>query len=217
VVVQRALALATLIAFGLAGGNSLSARGDLFDELYRRGQQQNGDLRTFMASFTETTTSSLLTRPLTARGIVAVERPNHVALRYTAPDERTILIEGDRMTVSWPSRGVKESKDVGAAQRRVQKYFVETSPSELRKHFDISAAESRDRPGYIVTLVPKRKQIKEGVTRLELWIDQATLLMSAMRMSFPNGDTKTMTYTDVKLNAPIDRTMFRGEAPGPQP
>ncbi len=58
-------------------------------------------------------------------------------------------------------------------------------------------------------MVPKRKQIKEGLSRLELWMDAASLLMTSMKMTFPNGDSKLMTFTDVKPNAPIDPAMFR--------
>ena len=199
------LALATFGA-ALASG---SAAPDLFEDLYRRGQQQNGNLTTFTASFTEVTTSTLLTRPLTASGTVAVERPGRIALRYAQPDARVVLIDGDRMTVSWPARGVQQSKDVGAAQKRVQKYFVDSSPRELRSHFQVIAREAGDRPGYLVTMLPLRRQIKEGLTRLELWIDPGTLLMSGMRMTFPNGDTKLMTFSDVRTNVTLDASAFR--------
>jgi outer membrane lipoprotein-sorting protein len=183
---------------------------DLFDELYKQGLQKNGTLKTLTASFVETTTSSLLTKPIVASGTVAVERPSHVALRYTEPDERVILIDGDRMTVTWPSRGIRQTKDIGAAQRRIQKYFVDSSPEELRSHFTVTAREADDRAaGYLVEMVPKRKQIQEGLTRLEIWIDRMSLLMSAMRMTFPNGDTKLMTFTNVKANASLDPKVFQ--------
>lgn len=185
------------------------AASELFDDLYRRGQEKNGTLKTFTAAFTEVTTSTLLTRPLMARGTLAVERPARIALRYTEPDARLVLIDGNRMTVSWPSRGVHQSKDVGAAQKRVQKYFVDSSPRELRSHFQIEAREAGDRPGHLISMVPLRKQIKEGLTKLELWIEPASLLMSGMRMTFPNGDTKVMTFSDVKTNVAIDPSWFR--------
>ena len=176
---------------------------DLFDRLYREGQARNGDLRSFTASFVEETTSTLLTRPLIARGRVAVERPARVALRYDSPDLRVVIIDGDTMTISWPSRSVQQARDVGAALSRVRRYFVEGSPAELRRHFQVTASATADRPGYLVTLVPTRKQIREGLSRLDLWIAPDTLLMSAMRMMFPGGDTKLMTFTDVRPNAPV--------------
>ena len=185
-----------------------SAEGDLFDQLYQRGQKQNGALRTLTASFTETTTSELLTRPLTARGTVAVERPSRVALKYSEPDERLVIIDGDRLRVIWPARAVRQTRDIGAAQRRVQKYFVDSSPSELRTHFDIAARAVTDPAGYQITLLPKRRQIRDGLIRLDLWIDPESLLMTSMKMTFPNGDTKLMTFSNVQTNVVIDPAVF---------
>src|SRR4051812_6934319 len=63
-----------------------------FDRLYDEGQQRNAAMKTLTARFTETTTSALLVRPLVAHGMLAVERPSRVALRYSDPDARVILI-----------------------------------------------------------------------------------------------------------------------------
>ena len=195
----------------LSGGAwGLESR-DLFDEIYERGQKQNAGLKTLTASFTESSTSALLAKPLIEKGTVFVERPARVALRYNDPDERVVMIDGDRMTLSWPSAKLFTATDIGTAQRRVQKYFVDSSAKELRGHFDISAREASDRPGtYLLTMVPKRKQMQEGIARLELWLDGTTLLLAAMRMTFPSGDTKLMTFTDVKPNAPLDPAAFTG-------
>jgi outer membrane lipoprotein-sorting protein len=100
-------------------------------------------------------------------------------------------------------------KDIGASQKRIQKYFVDTSPKELRSNFTVTASEAADRPNaYLVTMVPKRKQIQEGLSRLDLWVDRTTQLMVAMKMTFPNGDTKLMTFSDVKPNASLDPSVF---------
>jgi outer membrane lipoprotein-sorting protein len=206
--VQRTGPLIALVAIALiALSSGGSAHADLFDDLYRRGQMRNGNLRTFTAIFAESTTSSLLTRPLEARGTVSVERPGRVALRYSEPDERTVIIDGDRMIVAWPSRGILQTKDIGASQRRVQESFVDGSPDKLRRHFQVIAREGAG--GYVVTMVPTRKQIKDGLAELDLVIDATSLLMNSMKMTFPNGDTKTMTFTDVKPNATLDPAVFR--------
>jgi outer membrane lipoprotein-sorting protein len=207
--VQRRSRLALLTAlFVISIGEALSSR-DLFDEIYERSQKQNAAVKTLAASFTESSTSPLLTKPLIEKGTVFVERPSRVVLRYRDPDTRIILIDGDKMTVSWPSAKVFRITDVGAAQRRVQKYFVDSSARALRGHFDIVAREAADVPNaYLVTMVPKRKQIQEGIVRLELWIDRTALTLSAMRMTFPSGDTKLMTFTDLEVNVAIDPAVF---------
>jgi outer membrane lipoprotein-sorting protein len=182
---------------------------DVFDELYTRGKKANDAMKTLTARFTETTTSSLLTKPMIARGRVAVERPSRVVLRYAEPDVRIVLIDGNTMTMSWPSRNVKQVTDIGTAQGRVQKYFINGTVDDIRGQFEIDDHGSGDKPGtWWVTMVPKRRQIKENLAKLDLWIDKTSLLLDTMRMTFTNGDTKTMAFEDVAPNAPIEPGTF---------
>lgn len=205
----RRVAAAVCLIGTLAAATPPMHAADLFDEIYARGEKQNGGLRTLTATFVETSTSSLLATPLISRGTVSVERPSRIGLRYTEPDIRRVVIDGGKMTTTWPSRQIETVKDIAASQRRVEKYFVNGTPDELRSHFTISAREASDRPGtYLVAMQPKRKQILEGLSRLDLWIDQKTLLMAAMRMTFPNGDSKLMIFSDVKVNVALEPGAF---------
>lgn len=202
-----AVGFASLLLHAAAAGAPPAP--DLFDQIYNRGRGIQTSLKTVTATFTETTTSSLLSRPLVARGTLAVERPSRIVLRYTTPEARILLIDQDKMTFVWPSRAVRQQTDVAAALRRVDKYFLDKSPDELRRNFDITATEADDRPGsWRVTMVPRRKQIQQGITKLDLWIDRTTLLLAAMRMTFPNADTKLMAFENVVINGPVDQALF---------
>jgi outer membrane lipoprotein-sorting protein len=182
---------------------------ELFDEIYARGRAIEASLKTVTARFTETTTSSLLLRPLVARGTLVVDRPSRIVLRYTDPEVRTILIDRNTLTLVWPARAVHQQSDIRAAQQRIEKYFLDKSPDELRRNFSITAVDAPDRAGtWRVTMVPTRKQIQQGLTRLELWIDQTSMLLSAMRMTFPNADTKLMVFENVVVNGPFDPKAF---------
>jgi outer membrane lipoprotein-sorting protein len=182
---------------------------DLFDEIYARGRGIETSLKTVSARFTETTTSSLLSRPLVAHGALAVERPSKIVLRYSDPESRTVLIDRNTLTLVWPSHAVRQQTDIGAAQGRIEKYFLDKTPGELRRNFSITATEADDRAGtWRVTMVPTRKQIQQGLTRLELWIDRTSMLLAAMRMTFPNADTKLMVFENVVVNGPIDPKVF---------
>jgi outer membrane lipoprotein-sorting protein len=180
-----------------------------FDELYRQGQQINASVRTLTARFTETTSNALLERPLVEHGMLFMERATpRVALRYEGTD-RVLVIDGDRMSTVWPSRKIHQTQDIGATRRRVQGYFEDADASELRKVFDIELRETSERPGAReVSMVPKRKEIRETLSRLELWVDSSTALMQAMRMTFSNGDTKLMEFEDVMPNAVLDDAVF---------
>ena len=180
-----------------------------FDAIYQRGLRLNAELKTLTAGFTETTTSEMLARPLLAKGTIAVERPSRVVLHYQEPEQRDVLIDGDRLTVSWPARHIHEVTNIATANRRIQRYFIDASPDRLRENFTIAIRPGGDRRHtHQLTMVPKRKQIREGVTNLDLWIDDTSLLLAAMKMTFPNGDTKLMVLDKVVTNQPIDPSVF---------
>lgn len=207
-----ALALIAALSAGSSaqsGPSPSTSTNESFDALYRHGHQTSAGIKTLTARFTETTTSSLLTRPLVARGTLAVERPSRVVLRYADPEQRVVLIDGDRMTMSWPSRKIRQVSNVSSAQDRIQKYLASESAAELRRQFEIELRDQRERPEtYEVGLIPKRKQIRETTTRLDLWIDRSAFLLSSIRMTFANGDTKTMAFEDVALNVVLDPQTF---------
>ena len=191
--------------------SAAAAAAPSFEELYSRGQKANAGITTLSARFVETTTPSLLTRPIVERGVLYVQRPaRKVAIRYTDPADRVVLIDGDRMVTSWPSRKILETRDIGATQKRIQKYFDESDAAELRKVFDIEVRDRSERPGMReLAMVPKRKQIRENLAKLELWIEESSGLLHAMRMTFSNGDTKLMEFSDVVPNAQISPEAFR--------
>lgn len=198
------------LMLAIAGRASSPAQADdLFDEIYRRGAPLEASLRTVTAAFVETTSSTLLKQPLVARGTVVAKRPDKVRLHYTDGDERTVVVSGGTLGLDWPARSLRETRDIRSTLRRAQRFFADPSPAELRKHFDIVAAVATDRPGtWVVRLTPKRKQMRAGVQRLELWIDRETLLLRAMKMELPGGDTRLMEFTDMKVNPPVAPDAF---------
>ncbi len=180
-----------------------------FDELYAQGQLANKDIRTLTARFVETTTSPLLRadRPLVARGMLYVERPSRVAMVYSDPADRRIVIDGKWMTAI--GNGVQQKIDIGAAQNRVQKNFVGGDAGELRRIFNIELLDRSTRPGTReVAMTPKPKQIKEALSKLELWVGEKSALLEAMRITFTNGDTKLMEFENVTPNAVIEPAVF---------
>ncbi|HEY7059801.1 MAG TPA: outer membrane lipoprotein carrier protein LolA [Vicinamibacterales bacterium] len=182
---------------------------DLFDDIYTRSHALEASIRTVTARFTEESTSSLLSSPVVSRGRLAVVRPDRVVMRYSDPAGRVLLIDGNRLTIGWPARGVHDTSDIAEARRRIDKYFVDKSPDELRRSFAIVAKVAADRANtWQIAMTPKRSQIRQGLTGLTLWIDRSSLMLRAMRMAFPTGDAKTLTFDDVVVNGTVDPKEF---------
>lgn len=204
-----ALSVACLIA---SMAMSRGAAPDLFDEIYARGKPFESSLKTLTARFTETSHSPLLVRPLIASGTVSVIRPSRIAMHYTTPERRSVIIDGGRLRIIWPSQGIDRSTPIGTTEQRIRQYFVGQTPAQLRGHFAISA-EPADANQWRVLMTPKRKQIREGMTTLELWIDRTNVMLTSMQMVFPGGSSKRLDFDNIQVNPAIDEAVFRAPPP----
>jgi outer membrane lipoprotein-sorting protein len=168
-------------------------------------------MRSIRARFTETTTSTLLARPIVAHGTIVAAVPARVLMTYTDPERKIVSMDQKALTVRWPDRREQERIDITDVQKRVDQYFTRASVDELRSMFEIRAtADPARRSQDIIDMRPKRKQIQQGLQRLEIWIDRTTDLLTEMRMTFPGGDQKTIALEDVELNVPVTEETFKG-------
>lgn len=179
----------------------LSPADDLFDSLYERSREKEKELVSLRGSFTEITVSTLLAEPLVATGTVQAERPLRLQLDYLTPEKKRVSLDGDRLVVDWPERGEVEELNLAQIQKKVDRYFSRATLSELRGHFQIRASEEKG--VYRVEMVPKRKQIERGLSRLVLWLDPRDLLLREMLMEFPGGDSKRFKLERLELNVPV--------------
>jgi outer membrane lipoprotein-sorting protein len=214
-VLRRSIRLLACALVQLAVGGALVASQaasptDLFDQLVTRTLATRQSMTSIRARFTETTTSSLLEKPLVSHGTVIAAPPGRVLMTYSDPERRIVAVDGKSLVIVWPDRGEREKIDISQMQKRIDQYFTGASVAQLRSMFDIAAEpDSTIRDTDRVDMRPKRKQIKEGLERLELWIDREKLLLVQMRMTFPGGDRKTIRLDDIAVNVPIPEGTFQ--------
>ena len=204
-----AVALLQLAAAAALVASQAPAPKDLFDQLFARTLEKRQSIRSIRARFTETTTSSLLEKPLVSHGTVIATPPSRVLMTYTDPERRIVAIDATSLLVVWPDRREREKIDISQTQKRIDQYFTQASIAQLRSMFEITAQpDSVIRGSDRVDMRPKRKPIKQGLERLELWIDRESLLLVQMQMTFPGGDKKTIRLDDVAVNVPVTDEMF---------
>lgn len=124
-------------------------------------------IQSIRARFTETTTSSLLEKPLVSHGTIVAAPPSRVLMVYTDPERRVVAIDSKSLVVAWPDRRQRETIDISQTQKRIDQYFTQATIDQLRSMFEIQAEPDRSLAGSDrIEMVPKRKQIKNGLERL---------------------------------------------------
>jgi outer membrane lipoprotein-sorting protein len=198
-----------LVAVSVIASPPPQAPKDLFTKIYESAATRRQAIHSIRARFTEITTSSLLEKPLVAHGTVIAAPPGRVLMTYTDPDRRTIALDGRSLVIVWPDRHERDTIDISQIQKRIDRYFTQANPEQLRSMFDIRAEpDAAMRGADVIDMRPKRKQIKEGLERLALWIDRERTLLVQMEMAFPGGDKKTIALDDIALNVPIGDDTF---------
>jgi len=158
--------------------------------------------------------SSLLAKPTVSRGTLLAARPPRLLLRYTSPESKVVAMSGTRLVVAWPERGESETVDITETMKRVNQYFTNADPKQLRRLFTVKAfVDPEAEKAYQIEMVPKRKQIGQGLERLQLWLHRDTLMLVQMKMSFPGGDSNTFRIDEAEMNVPLDPKAFDVEVP----
>jgi outer membrane lipoprotein-sorting protein len=211
-VVRSSRNVALLFAL-LTGAIASAQETDSFAELHERARKAEKDLTTLRADFVETTESSLLADPIVEKGTLVAARPIRVLLRYDEPSAKRVLVDGDQFLFEWPDRGIRERRRIAEMQENVDRYFYRASLEDLRKLFTIQVASDPELPETrLVEMVPRNKRIRAGFERLELWIDDESLYLVKMRITYPDGgSTKTIELSNLEANVPLADNEFRVE------
>jgi outer membrane lipoprotein-sorting protein len=190
---------------------------DLFDTLHARITAAEAKRTSIRARFVESTNSSLLVKPMVSQGTLIGEKPARMVITYLSPERKSILMDGQRLFVTRAGRNDVEQTDITEIMKTVNKYFTNADPGQLRRAFTIRAVPDAAVPGgYQVDLLPKRKQIKQGLDRLQFWVSREYML-TQLTMTFAGGDTTVFKLEDVELNVPVPAGTFDPPVPPAPP
>jgi outer membrane lipoprotein-sorting protein len=184
---------------------------DYFDLLHRRIAAAEAQRKSVRARFMETTTSSLLAKPVIRHGTLIASKPDRIVITYAPPEPKTIVMKGAQLFVIRPNVPEKdrvETIDIAEIMKKVDHYFTNASPDQLRRAFTIRAFPDPGAPGGSqIDLAPKRKHIKQGLEHLQIWVSPDDML-AQLQMTFAGGDTEIFKLEGVELNVAIPPGAF---------
>jgi hypothetical protein len=127
--------------------------------------------RTSRATFVEEKELQELDRPLTARGVLIWRAPDRLEKLTTEPFEERLLVEGDRLLLERPDRGIRQEIDFDTAPevRPLVEAVRATHAGDaatLRRHFRVEFSGAL--PHWRLLLVPLSNRVLAAVQRITL-------------------------------------------------
>ncbi|WP_137127148.1 LolA-related protein [Roseomonas sp. HF4] len=128
-------------------------------------------VRESRAAFVEEKEMPELDRPLVSRGVLLWRAPDRLEKRTLEPVPETFLVEGDRVTLERPQRGVRETIDLDASPeiRPLVEAIRATLAGDLatlRAHHEV--AFTGDARAWRLRLVPRSPRVRAAVQRIVL-------------------------------------------------
>jgi outer membrane lipoprotein-sorting protein len=123
------------------------------------------------ASFVEEKEVPELDRPIVSRGTLAWRAPDRLEKRTLEPAPEVFLVEGDRLTLERPQRGLRETiaLDTAPEIRPLVEALRSTLAGDiatLRQHHEVSFSGTTAQ--WRITLVPRSLRLRGAVQRITL-------------------------------------------------
>jgi outer membrane lipoprotein-sorting protein len=149
-----------------------------------------------------------------------VRNDDKMRIELTSPDLRTILRDGDRLYIYTPKMKRVEEYNLGKHRDLVNEFLLlgfGTSGQDLKKGYLIALQGEEMLKGAKVVhleLTPKSQDVRKQISKIELWVDQATWL--PLQQQFFEAGTKDyfiVRYSRVVRNVNLADSRFRARWP----
>jgi outer membrane lipoprotein-sorting protein len=156
----------------------------------------------------------------TETGQIFVRHDQKMRIEFTKPEPRTILRTGDSLFLYNPKLNRVEEYDLGKNRAMVDQYIrlgFGTKSEDLKKSYlvTVTGEEELDRKKTVVVeLTPKSDQIRSQITRIQMWIDEASWLPIQQKIyETGSGDFILFHYTNMMKNLKISESKFKQDWP----
>ena len=179
------------------------------------------DFRTLTANIQHIKYTEVVKDTSTESGQMWLQKKDEkMRIEFAKPDQRTILRTGDTLAIYNPKINRVEEYDLGKNRALMDQYVrlgFGTRSEDLRKSFLVAFSGEQDLDGrktLLLELTPKSEQVREQISKIQMWIDEAAWLPLQQKFfEAGSGDYFIFHYSDIKKNLRIDQSRFKPDWP----
>lgn len=178
------------------------------------------DFRTLTADVQHIKYTDVVKDTSTEMGQMWVRRDEKMRIEIQKPDPRTILRTGDSLYVFNPKINRVEEYDLGKNRSMVDQYVLlgfGTRSENIKRNYLVAVNGEQELDGrrtVVIELTPISPQIRDQITKIQMWIDQASWLPIQQKFfEAGSGDYFIFKYSDVRKNLNIADSRFKADWP----
>ncbi len=178
------------------------------------------DFHTLTADIEHIKYTAVVKDSSTESGQIFVRRDDKMRIDFQKPDPRTILRSGDALFVFTPKINRVEEYNIGKHRSFADQYLAlgfGTKGETLRKNYIVTLIGEEDfdnRKTIVLELTPKSDQARSQISRIRMWIDEASWLPVQQKFFETSSDDYFLShYTHVMKNLKISDVKFKPDWP----
>lgn len=213
-VVFPVLAWSTVFTYALAA-SPLN-----LDDVLKQMDREQGQFQSLTANIERTKVTVVVNDHSTESGQIEVRRDGKMRIELIAPDQKTILRDGDHIYVYTPKIRRVEEYDLGKHRDLVDQLLLlgfGTSGDSLRKSYLITMQGEDTLNGQKVAhleLTPRSDDVRKQISKIDLWLNEANWLPAQQQfVETGSGDYSIIRYLNVARNVAIPEARFRPSWP----
>jgi outer membrane lipoprotein carrier protein len=187
------------------------------DQILQRFSKAQAAIETLQADFVETKSMVLLKDEVVLTGSLYHTRPLNFFWDYATPTPKKIVLNSEVLLAYYPDLNKAEEVNVRRWNQRIRRYLqLGLDVEALRKDYDIAmgtVGEGEPEGTDVLILTPRTRRKRSRLKEIRVWLDQETGHTRSMRYDEENGDRTTFRFENLKVNEPIDDSLFHLDLP----
>jgi outer membrane lipoprotein-sorting protein len=174
----------------------------------KRIKEHEANLKTFIATFTQTKRTTLLEQPLESKGLIYFDSRGKMLLSVTTPSRVKILFDDNRMIISYPDVSETQERYLGG-ESIVKKYFgIGASIEEMRKQYALALLPKTNAGHYHLKLTPKAPAMAKRIDAIEVYVSPKYWLPERIQVWETEGDITSILLDFTSINTPLPPDIF---------
>ena len=166
-------------------------------------------IQTITASFTQTKYLSMLSDKMVSHGKIYYSKSDKLRWEYTSPYQYLFIFNGTKVYVGNNSKQNIIDTNTNKVFKEIARIMMNTvTGTALSNNGDFETVLSEDNNQWIVTLTPKKKELKSMFTKVVLYFNKKSNIVSEINIFEKNGDRTNIKFSGIQTNKSIDATLF---------
>jgi outer membrane lipoprotein-sorting protein len=203
-----------------AASNTSQQNGWTVENILKQLDTEAAEFRSLTADLDRTKVTVVVNDKSTESGKILVRRDDKMRIELTQPDPRTILRDGDNFYIYNPKIHRVDEYNLGKKKSMIDQFLLlgfGTPGSELKKSYSITLQGEEtleNKKVVLLELLPKSDEVKNQLSKIQLWIDTATWLPLQQKFyETGSGDYFIIQYKNIVRNVKISDQEFKAHWP----